>query len=154
MELLEIIVIFFSPTYIRNENSFRFLGLKRREERREETRLLLYLKQPPYLWNGKQWEKGEGTGRKTFPTRVSCSTANTMHVSDRAVCREIVGRRAHNWTGYRVSRRRRNFDQRIYDIYIYIYAMRNSSGHGRIDNWEQWYRGTKFLINTSQSFSI
>lgn len=77
-----------------------------------------------------------------------------MHVSDRAVCREIVGRRAHNWTGYRVSRRRRNFDQRIYDIYIYIYAMRNSSGHGRIDNWEQWYRGTKFLINTSQSFSI
>lgn len=42
----------------------------------------------------------------------------------------------------------------VYMIYIYIYAMRNSSGHGRIDNWEQWYRGTKFLINTSQSFSI
>lgn len=53
MELLEIIVIFFSPTYIRNENSFPS-ALKRREERREETRLLLYLKQPPYLWNGKQ----------------------------------------------------------------------------------------------------
>lgn len=57
-------------------------------------------------------EEGERRG-KTFPTRVSCSPANTMHVSDRAVCREIVGRRAHNWTGYRVSRRRRNFDQRI-----------------------------------------
>lgn len=64
--------------------------------------------------------RGERTGRKTFSTRVSCSAANTMHVSDRAVCREIVGRRAHNWTGYRVSRRRRNFDQRIYDIYIHI----------------------------------
>lgn len=81
-------------------------------------------------------EEGEENGGKTFPTRVSCSAANTMHVSDRAVCREIVGRRAHNWTGYRVSRRRRNFDQRIYRMYIHIYihVMRNSSGHGRIDN--------------------
>lgn len=98
-------------------------------------------------------EKGERTGEKPFQPeflvqqRIRCMSLIVRCVAKLLADVRIIGPATEFLVveGTLIN---------VYIIYIYILAMRNSNGHGRIDNWEQWYRGTKFLINTALSFSI